>query len=166
MFTFPHFVQSFVLNDSKGIEENSLLNVLFTCERIWELGVDARGVCVGAPSWARCTVCLDVIYRMAAACPLSVIPWSDACHSDIAFELLGFFVCLFQFSVKQQHFPLADIWGSRLQSKCFSLKGSVATPLKSCLRSTLAYVRVHLWCVHGHVLHTFARIIVFVLIHN
>lgn len=50
MFTFPHFVQSFVLNDSKGIEENSLLNVLFTCERIWELGVDARGVCVGAPS--------------------------------------------------------------------------------------------------------------------
>lgn len=38
--------------------------------------MDARGVCVGGvvERAALCTVCSGVIYRMAAACPLSAIP--------------------------------------------------------------------------------------------
>ena len=45
---------------------------------------------------ALCTACWYLIYKMAFANPLSILPLSDTYHSNIAFKLPWLFVLFFQ----------------------------------------------------------------------
>ena len=117
-FAFSFFFsQSFILNHSKEISKQTNQSFLFTYERIWVkwylCGHGCRKEWCGELA-ALCTARLSLVYTVGFADPLSMLPLSDAYHSNMLLSFLGFLFCFFSVDVLSSStlllaFPFTDI---------------------------------------------------------
>lgn len=130
MFTI-FFSQSFVLNHSKEISKQTNQSFLFTYERIWVkwylCGHGCRKEWCGELA-ALCTARLSLVYTVGFADPLSMLPLSDAYHSNMLLSFLGFLFCFFSVDVLSSStlllaFPFTDICRSSSLASLPAWKG-------------------------------------------
>lgn len=95
---------------------------VYTLKNVGKLGL-REGQSVVVHKAVLCTAHFFLIYKMVFANPLSILPLSDACHSNIAFKLSSSFfpppppppsVEILSSSTMRFIFPFTDTLGSRL----------------------------------------------------
>lgn len=114
-----------------------------------------------------CMARLSLVYTGVFADPLSVLPLSDAYHSDILLSFLGFLFCFFSWCVKQQHFaPFLPIYWrlwEQQSSEPSSRKGTELPLERTCFVWRICISTSYSMCVEAYFTPT-ANFVVFVFL--